>query len=89
MKAKPTTTRLGGAHAENPFQKARIKAGISQEKAADRLPCGLRTLQRYEAGETQPDEHTRRRMMDCYKCEAADLHPNRSPPDGETGGGAE
>ncbi|MDE6923369.1 MAG: helix-turn-helix transcriptional regulator [Oscillospiraceae bacterium] len=89
MKAKPKTTRLGGAHAENPFQKARIKAGISQEKAADRLPCGLRTLQRYEAGETKPDNPTRRRMMDCYKCEAADLSPDLSLLDGEIGGGAE
>lgn len=86
MKAKPRTTRLGGTHAENPFQQARIKAGISQEKAADRLPCGLRTLQRYEAGITKPDNPTRRRMMDCYNCEAADLSPGRSLPDEGTGG---
>lgn len=88
MKAKPKTTRLGGTHAENPFQKARIKAGISQEKSAEHLPCGLRTLQRYEAGETKPDNCTRRRMMDCYKCEAADLSPDRSLLDEKNGGDA-
>ena len=86
MKAKPKTTRLGGAHAENPFQKARIKAGISQEKAADRLPCGLRTLQRYGVVETKLDTPTRRRMMDSQKCDAADLSPDLSLLVGEFGG---
>lgn len=40
--------KLGGRHPNNPFQKARVKAGFSQETAAEKLGCGLRSIQRYE-----------------------------------------
>ena len=84
---KPQQT--GGTHVYNPFQKARLNAGLSLEQAAEKLSCATRTLQRYEAGETRPDYPMLRGMIDCYKCEAADLFPDLALLDEETGGDAE
>lgn len=89
MKGKPKTSRLGGAHPENLFQRARLKAGLSQEDAAYGVPCPLRTLQRYEAGKTEPDYRILCGMIRCYKCEAADLFSDRPLPDEEAGGDEE
>ena len=89
MKEKLEITRLGGAHPENPFQSIRRKAGLSQEEAAYRLSCPLRTLQRYEAGKAEPNYSILRGMIDCYKCEAADLFPDFPLLNRETGGGSE
>lgn len=87
MNENPHITRLGETHPDNLFQRLRRKAGLSQEEAAYRLHCPLRTLQRYEAGKAQPDYLTLRDMIDCYKCEAADLFPDLSLLDEKTGGG--
>lgn len=89
MKELAKIARLGGAHAENLFQKARLKAGVSQEQAAEHLSCATRTLQRYEAGETAPDYPTLRGMMECYRCEAADLFAAAPIPNNESGGDAQ
>lgn len=89
MREKLEIMRLGGPHPENLFQRIRRKAGLSQEEAAYRLSCPLRTLQRYEAGKAKPNYPIPRGMIDCYKCEAADLFPGLSLLNGETGGGAE
>ena len=73
MKKQKKSLKICGAHADNLFQKARLNAGLSQEKAAEKLSCVTRTLQRCEAGETEPDRPMMRRMIDAYKCEAACL----------------
>lgn len=89
MKKQKKTPKIGGTHADNPFQRARLNAGLSQEQAAEKLSCAPRTLQRYEAGETSPDYIFLRSMIDCYRCEAADLFADVSCPDHESGGDAE
>jgi len=66
---------VGGGHRDNPLQKARIKSGITQEKAAEGLSCDVRTLQRYEAGEKFPPQDKLFRMISLYRCDPADLFP--------------
>jgi len=55
MKKKEVIVRVGGTHPSIPFQRLRVKAGLTQEKAAEKLSCGTRTLQRYEAGGATPE----------------------------------
>ena len=50
-----------------------MKAGVTQEQAAEHLGCGTRTIQRYEAGETKPKMDRLCAMKECYSCEFADL----------------
>ena len=59
---------------------------MKQADAAEYLDCDLRTLQRYEAGETKPNVDLLRAMIECYNCEAADLFPNSTFPGGTPGG---
>lgn len=67
---------MGGTHAGNSLQRARVKAGITQEEAAEFLHCGTRTIQSYESGRTEPSLTALRAMVDCYRCELADLFPD-------------
>ena len=55
MKKKPSLSRAGGLHTDNPLQKARIDAGLTQKAAAEEINCGIRTLQRYESGLRTPN----------------------------------
>lgn len=66
---------MGGGHPENPLQQARIRAGVSQEKAAEVFSCDPRTIQRYEAGEQSPTQDVLLKMKACYGCEFSDLFP--------------
>ena len=70
MKKKEVIVRVGGTHPSIPFQRLRVKAGLTQEKAAEKLSCGTRTLQRYE-----PPLKILRKMLTCYNCEIGDLIP--------------
>lgn len=88
MKNRNNTPRIGGSHAGNPFQKARLNAGLSQEQAAEKLSCASRTIQRYEAGETAPDYSTLCNMVDFYRCEPADLFAGLPHSDHRSGGDA-
>lgn len=88
MKDQKKSPKIGGTHADNPFQKARLKAGLSQERAAEKLSCAPRSVQRYEAGKTTPSYAVLRGMMDCYKCEAANLFADLPRPVQEPGGDA-
>ena len=64
-----------GKHPESPFQRARIRAGLTQETAAESLDCGTRSIQGYEAGRCNPSVPVLKRMLDLYQCEIADLYP--------------
>lgn len=60
MKKQKKTPKIGGTHVDNPFQRARLNAGLSQEQAAEKLSCAPRTLQRYEAARLPlPAQHDR------------------------------
>ena len=67
--------KLGGRHPNNPFQKARVKAGFSLETAAEKLGCGLSTIQRYEEKPCDTPLSVVREMKELYKCEFSDLFP--------------
>lgn len=88
MKKQNNTPRIGGSHAGNPFLKARLNAGLSQEQAAEKLSCAPRTIQRYESGETTPDYPALCSMIDCYRCEPADLFDGRHHSGRGSGGDA-
>lgn len=68
-------SKARGAYCENPLQRFRIKAGLSQEKAAEALGCGTRTLQRYESGRTDPPIYILQRMTSLYNCGLLELCP--------------
>lgn len=68
MKKKRIPARVGGGHPENPLQRARVRAGVSQEKAAEELSCDPRTVQRYESGEKSPNKTVLEKMTSCYSC---------------------
>ena len=72
-KKNESNARVGGAHPDNPIQLARVKKGLIQERAAEALSCGVRTLQRYEAGETEPKKKILDKMQSVYDCEIGDL----------------
>lgn len=88
MKEQKKSPMLGGTHADNPFQKARLTAGLTQEEAAAKLFCASRTIQRYESGKNFPHYTMLCSMMNCYQCKAEDLFPGVSRLDHETGGDA-
>ena len=76
---------MGGKHEENAFQRARVSAGLSQEKAAEALDCGTRSLQRYESGRNEPPISVLLRMRQLYQCEISEFYPllkeqEESPP---------
>ncbi len=52
----------------NPYQQARNRAGLTQEKAVEQLPFELRTLQSYEAGKRQPKFDYAFAMAKLYGC---------------------
>ena len=74
-KKKNLPPRVRGSHPESPLQQARIRAGVSQERAAEELDCDPRTIQRYEAGEQSPTQEVLLKMKACYDCEFSDLFP--------------
>lgn len=55
-------------HKNNPYQQARNRAGLTQEKAVEQLPFELRTLQGYEAGKRQPKLDCAFAMAKLYGC---------------------
>ncbi len=60
-------------------------AGLSQEKAAEALDCGTRSLQGYEAGRNEPPVSVLLKMTHLYQCEISELYPphrkqEESPP---------
>ncbi len=70
---KEFKAKVGGAHPENPIQRERVKAGVSQEDVTRALGCDPHTVQRYEAGEHSPTQKMLLIMKDLFKCEVADL----------------
>ena len=68
-------SKVRGAYRENPLQRFRIKAGLSQEKAAETLGCSTRSLQRYESGRSDPPIYILQRMTSVYNCGLLELCP--------------
>ena len=56
------------SHANNPYQRERNRAGLTQEQAIEFLPFSLRSLQSYEAGVRQPRFDAVRAMAKLYGC---------------------
>ena len=54
---------------KSPFRRERRLAGLSQEKAAERLGISTRTLQKYERGKAQPRFDMVVRMAEIYGCD--------------------
>ena len=50
----------------NIYQAARIAKGITQERAADAIPCSVRSLADYESGARVPPAETVVRMAEIY-----------------------
>ena len=50
----------------NIYQAARIAKGITQERAADAIPCSVRSLADYESGVRVPPAETVVRMAEIY-----------------------
>ncbi len=55
-------------HKNNPYQKARDNAKLTQEKAVEYLPVEIRSLQYYEAGRRQPKADCLYAMAELYAC---------------------
>lgn len=68
--------KIGGVHRENSLQRARLKVGLTQEQASEKVGCSPRVLQRYESGERIPDAIVAMRMAKHYECEMVELFPN-------------
>ena len=60
--------KKSGNRRETIYRRLRKEAGYSQEKAAELLDIGLRTLQSYEEGERSPSFETAVKMADLYGC---------------------
>lgn len=56
------------------LKKWRERFGLSQQNAADLLPCQLRTWQRWEAGENEPPGFLLRALRDLERELAEDWH---------------
>lgn len=56
---------------KSPFWRERRLAGLSQEKAAERLGISTRTLQKYERGKAQPSEKS---IAKCEKIRKIFIH---------------
>lgn len=50
----------------NIYQTARLQKGITQERAADAIPCSVRSLADYESGVRIPPSETVVRMAEIY-----------------------
>ena len=50
----------------NIYQAARLQKGITQERAADAIPCSVRSLADYESGVRVPPSETAVRMAEIY-----------------------
>jgi len=50
----------------NIYQAARLQKGITQERAADAIPCSVRSLADYESGLRVPPSDTVVRMAEIY-----------------------
>lgn len=66
-------SRTLNPHVGNPYQRARKRAGLTQEKAVEYLPFELRTLQGYEAGCRQPKFGHAYAMAELYGCSLDDF----------------
>lgn len=58
---------------DNPYQKARENAKLTQEKAVESLPVEVRSLQYYEAGRRYPNVNCAQKMADLYGCSVNDF----------------
>ena len=74
-KKKNSQVPVGGAHPENRLQQARIKAGVTQAQAAEKLGMDTRSFQAYEYGITMPKLDKLIILREFYDCEAADFFP--------------
>lgn len=53
----------------NIYQAARLQKGITQERAADAIPCSVRSLADYESGVRIPPSETVVRMAEIYNAQ--------------------
>lgn len=68
--------KVRGGHPENKIQCARIKSGYSQEKVSEVLSVTVRTVQHYEAGDTEPGRTNLKKMAILFNCSVDDLMPD-------------
>ena len=52
----------------NLYQRARLSAGLTQERAAELLGLSPESLKQYEGGKTVPKDETVARMVEAYSC---------------------
>lgn len=64
---------MNNLHAQNPYQRERNRAGLTQEEAVEHLPFELRTLQGYEAGQHHPKPDHAHAMAELYGCSVNDF----------------
>ena len=67
--------RVGGSHPESRLQEIRIKSGVSQAKAAERLGIDTRSFHDYEYGNTSLTLDKLIILREFFDCEAADFFP--------------
>lgn len=84
-KARKNQRRVCGGHPENPFQRERKKAGLTQEGASEALSCSPRSIQAYEKGETRPRYDTVRNMANIYGCSMTAFDMSTAAMDGGDG----
>lgn len=52
----------------NLYQRARLSAGLTQERAAELLDLSPESLKQYEGGRRIPPDETVARMVEVYSC---------------------
>lgn len=67
---------------DNPYQKARENAKLTQEKAVESLPVEVRSLQYYEAGRRYPNVNCARQMAKIYHCKLEDFEQEEETQNG-------
>ena len=70
---------------DNPYQKARENAQLTQEKAVESLPVEVRSLQYYEAGRRYPNVKCAQQMAKIYHCKLEDFEQDEEPQNGNDG----
>lgn len=59
----------------NKVKEFRERAGMSQEQLARKMSLSLRSVQRHEAGETDPYPIVKRAYAATFKCQISEVFP--------------
>jgi transcriptional regulator with XRE-family HTH domain len=61
-------------HSKNIYKIARMKANLTQEQAAELIPCSVESVRAYETSQTVPPDDTVCRMVVVYDAPALAYH---------------